>query len=390
MTTFPLLILMMVSATIAWVTRPLWHTGTASASESPYPHRSKMLAAGVGVFVLLVAGLGYSLVGAPDHADVGPQVNTPATNLATRAPAPAVAPASPADESSDSLVQAESRVSAMVDSLAERLKGRPDDAEGWHLLGRSYAALGKHAQALAAFRTASKLHPNDPTLLAEQAFSAAVLEPQNANGEPARLIERALSIDPKNAKALALAGTLALDRKDYQGAVLYWEQLARVEPADSAVGKQVQASIQQARQLAGMPAAALTPVAAGPVSTATAVDAARAQVSGTVSLAPALRSKTSPDDTVFIYARPADGPRMPLAVLRKQVKDLPLRFTLDDSLAMSPKAKLSSAASVVVGARIARGGNAVARDGDLQGQLAALPVGTSDLKLEINEVVVAR
>jgi cytochrome c-type biogenesis protein CcmH len=112
-----------------------------------------------------------------------------------------------------------------------------------------------------------------------------------------------------------------------------------------------------------------------------------ARVGGVVTLAPALRDRVSPDDTVFVFARAAGGPRMPLAVLRKQVKDLPLRFTLDDSLAMSPAASLSKTERVVVGARVARGGGAQPRDGDLQGLLPAMALGRDDLRLEINEVV---
>jgi cytochrome c-type biogenesis protein CcmH len=158
----------------------------------------------------------------------------------------------------------------------------------------------------------------------------------------------------------------------------------------------------QARQLAGTQAT-LTPSFAGGAPSASSPDLsaavaasplapaeARAQVSGTVSLDPSLLSRASPEDTVFIYARSSGGPRMPLAVLKKQVKDLPLRFTLDDSLAMSPNSKLSSATKVVVGARIAKGGNAVAREGDLQGQIAAVPLGTGDLNIQINEVIGVR
>jgi cytochrome c-type biogenesis protein CcmH len=109
-----------------------------------------------------------------------------------------------------------------------------------------------------------------------------------------------------------------------------------------------------------------------------------------VTLAPALQGHVAPDDTLFVFARAVNGSRMPLAVLRKQVKDLPLRFTLDDSLAMSPAAKLSGAASVVVGARISKSGKAGAQEGDLQGHLPAVALGTGSLKLEINEVVKTR
>ncbi|HKW82586.1 MAG TPA: tetratricopeptide repeat protein, partial [Burkholderiaceae bacterium] len=297
--------------------------------------------------------------------------------------------------SADALAQAEARISGMVDRLAERLKNRPDDAEGWQMLGRSYATLGRHEHAIAAYETALKLRPDEPTLLAELAFSAAITNRRVGGADSTQLLQRALKLDPRNPKALALAGTLSLERKDYRGAVQYWEQLARNEPADSPLGKQIQASIAQARQLAGsqsalMPVAADDALASITASATPARAAAPGTVSGTVTLAPALAGRVAPDDTVFVFARAIGGSRMPLAVLRKQVKDLPLRFTLDDSLAMSPAAKLSGAANVVVGARVSKSGKAGVQEGDLQGQLPAVALGTANLKLEIGDVVKSR
>lgn len=283
----------------------------------------------------------------------------------------------------------------MVDKLAARVQAEPADADGWHMLARSYAALGKHAQAVAAYRSAARLRPDDATLLAEWAFSAAVIDAHDGDGEPVRLVERALHLDARNPKALALAGTLALERRDYPSAATYWERLAQVEPADSPVGRELQASIAQVRRLAAAPPA-LAPLDARAAGTLEAITdppagaSAAASISGIVTLAPVLQDRADPDDTVFIYARPQSGPRMPLAVLRKHVKDLPLRFTLDDSLGLAGAARLSSATTVVVGARIAKGGNAVARDGDLQGQLLPVQVGSRNLKIEINQVVATR
>ena len=384
MTPFLLLTFAIGALATGWLTHPLWQRGATLAGAAPVApaHRSLGLSAALSLFVIGAAGFGYAWLGAPAHLGVGP----------TRVPAPAPAAATdrtlrgePSAPTSDTLAQTEARVVAMVDRLAERQKGRPGDAEGWQMLGRSYAALGQHAKAVDAFRTALRLRPDDATLLAESAYSAAVLDPQGANGEPAGWIARALRIEPDNPKALALAGTLAIDRKDYTGAVRYWEHLARLEPPDSKVARQVQVSILQARRLAANERAA-TPTTLL-VQTPAAMVAARAQVSGTVTLAPALRARVAPDDTVFVYARPAEGPRMPLAVLRKQVRDLPLRFTLDDSLAMSSGAKLSGVSTVVVGARIARAANALPRAGDLQGQLPAVAVGSADLKIEIDQIV---
>lgn len=198
---------------------------------------------------------GAKSIAKPVAALVGPQAIGPQSER--EAGADLVARASEMTE----LSRAEAQVSTMVAGLAERLKARPDDADGWQTLGRSYAALGRHAQAITAFKAAVQLRPDDATLLAEYAFSAAVTDPRGANGEAPRLVARALQIDPRNTKALALAGTLAVDRKDYQGAAVLWEQWGQVEPADTPIGRQVRTSILHARQLAGHSGATI-PVAA--------------------------------------------------------------------------------------------------------------------------------
>jgi cytochrome c-type biogenesis protein CcmH len=108
---------------------------------------------------------------------------------------------------------------------------------------------------------------------------------------------------------------------------------------------------------------------------------------GTVRLAPALAAQASPEDTVFVFARPAEGSRMPLAIVRKQVKDLPFEFTLDDRLAMTPAARLSLHPKVVVDARVSKSGQAQASAGDLAGRSAPVANNASGLVVEINEVV---
>ena len=389
MTPFVLLAFVMVVLTSTWLTHPLWRPVLAARRAGvsvQVPRPTLVLGVGLALFVVLVVGGGYAWLGAAQHVAVGPVADESAES-GERAATPPVVASGP-----DALAQAEARISSMVDRLAERLKTRPDDAEGWQMLGRSYATLGKHGQAISAYETALRLRPNEPTLLAELAFSAAITNRRVGGADSAQLLQRALKLDPRNPKALALAGTLSLERKDYQGAVQHWEQLARNEPADSPLGRQIQASIAQARQLAGSQSA-LLPVADDALASIAAPPpraAAAGTVTGTVTLAPALQGRVAPDDTLFVFARAVNGSRMPLAVLRKQVRDLPLSFTLDDSLAMSPAAKLSSAANVVVGARISKSGKAGAQEGDLQGQLPAVALGTANLKLEIREVVTSR
>ena len=375
----PIVMLTVVTGLLAaaWRAPSRWRQAPALGAHSfasvSHAGRTMGLTAALAVFVLAGPMACYLWLGEPAPADA--QAVRPAAKTKPLDARDALLTRSPRDEA---VANTEARVALMVDHLAQRMKSRPNDADGWQTLGRSYATLGRHAQAVEAFRTAARLRPNDATLLAEYAYSAAVTDPLAASGQAQQLIARALQLDPKNAKALALAGTLAVDRKDYQGAVQHWEQLALVEPADGPGAKELQASILQARRLA------LTRAGA---ASAALLAAPRGQIGGTVTLSPALAASVGPDDTVFVFARSPSGPRMPLAVLRKQVKDLPLRFTLDDSLATAPGAKLSSAANVVVGARVARSNSPFARDGDLQGLLASVPVGRGDLKIEINEVV---
>jgi cytochrome c-type biogenesis protein CcmH len=124
-----------------------------------------------------------------------------------------------------------------------------------------------------------------------------------------------------------------------------------------------------------------------PAAPAPSAAPGKTTVAGTVTLAPALASKASPEDTVFVFARAAEGPRMPLAIVRKQVKDLPITFQLDDSTAMTPAMKLSNYPQVIVGARISKSGNAMPQPGDLQGLSQPVALGASGLKIVIGEEV---
>jgi cytochrome c-type biogenesis protein CcmH len=362
----------------AWLARPLWQ-GSATAVRFdqvpvvPRPASARWRLAAIVSMLLGASGVAASLLDGPAR----PAAGAPAAN--------ALHSGSPSSLSDPALAQAESRVVALVASLAARLKAHPDDADGWRTLARSYAALDRHASAVEAYGTAQRLAPRDATLLAEQAFSAAVLDPHATSGEPARLVARALVLDPLNPKALSLAGTLALDRKDYPAAVAHWERLARLERPGSESSKQLQFSILQARQLANLQGQPISLQASPAPGNAAAVT--NAHVGGTVALAPALAGKVSPNDTVWVFARAPGAVRLPLAVMRKQVKDLPLQFVLDDRSAPAPSAGLSKAERVVVGARIAKSGNPKARNGDLQGLSPEVALGRDDLRVEINEVV---
>ena len=302
----------------------------------------------------------------------------------------------------------EGDVAAMVDQLAKRLEGmagQPNELEGWVLLARSYASMQRFDEADRAYQRAIALAPQEPQLRADRADMLAMKQGRSLAGEPTRLIEEALQLDPNNLKALVLAGSAAFDRRDYAAAATYWTRARVNVPAGSELAANIDASLAEARGLAGQgsdvgaptggPATGAAsgqgaaPMAeASPVPEAPAAKGAAASVSGSVSLASGLASRVGPDETVFIFARAAEGPRMPLAIRRHRVSELPIRFTLDDRDAMSPELKLSKFPRVVVGARISKSGNAMPQPGDLIATPVATPMGSggTELKLVIDQI----
>jgi cytochrome c-type biogenesis protein CcmH len=268
----------------------------------------------------------------------------------------------------------------MIKALGARLEKDPNDGKGWAMLARSYAILGRYKDALPAYEKAVNLIPNDPILLVDYADVLAAENGKNLQGKPLELIQRALMIDPTNIKGLNLSGTASFQAGDYIHAVGYWEKLLPLLPPDSPAAKQTNANIANAR--AQEAAKQQLPAQGGAQPTAGV-----AQITGVVSLSPALTKKVTPTDTVFVFAKAMTGPPMPIVVIRAQVKDLPQRFTLDDSMAMTPTMKLSNFQEVVVGAKISKSGSATPQSGDLRGEVASVKVGVGNVQLVIDKVV---
>jgi cytochrome c-type biogenesis protein CcmH len=340
---------------------------TRGPLAAPAPVRpSTALSAGLLAAVLAVAIGGYAVTGAPEHAGHRPG------SAATAPPMTADGPAPVTDQ----------QVLELVEQVAQRVKERPDDATGWALLARAYAAIGRQADAIPAFQKAVALAPKDASLMADYADTLVAQNQGVFNPEALAWLQRALAVEPENIKALALDGSAAYDRGDFAAAVRQWTRVERALPPDSPMLPQLRATIAEARQRGGV-AEPTEPTAAAPAVAAAAV----ASLSGRVTLSPALQAQAAPGDTVFIVARAAEGPRMPLAVLRKQVKDLPADFTLDDGMAMTPAAKISDHPRIIVSARVSKSGDATPRAGDLAGQSAVVAPGAKGVAVQIVEVV---
>lgn len=277
----------------------------------------------------------------------------------------------------------------LIATLSARLEAQPTDVQGWAMLGRSYLALGRYRDAATALGRASALAPGDATLLADQADVLGMAQGKRLAGAPARLVQQALDADPRHAKALALAGSVAFEAHDYAAARLYWERLLAVVPAGSELARSVRGSIMQAGALErGEGTSAAVPPAAVPArgGMASSADAAPATVAGQVELAPALAARVGATDTLFVFARAVTGSRMPLAVVRRPVGAWPATFELDDSTAMSAERRLSGQREVVIAARISRSGSATPQAGDLIGQTGVLSPGARGVRITIDRV----
>lgn len=366
----------------------------AQAPEAARTKRARWPAVVVAVVLPLAAAGIYSRLGDPAAFDPGLQA---------------------AGKSQDDGHVSGAQLEQMVVSLRKRLDKEPDNAEGWLVLARSYYQMRKFDEASGAFAKLVELVPDDASVLADYADAAAMAAGRKFDGKPRELVQRALKIDPTQWKALAMAGTDAFEQKDYKRAVAHWEMLREQVPADSPIAKSIAGSIAEARQLAGMPPASAPVAQAAPAkgssgampqddvhkatkgpTRAAAEAAAKAApaapgggttVAGTVTLSPALKAKVAPTDRVFIFARPAGGSRMPLALTSVQVKDLPAKFTLDDSMGMSPDFKLSSQTEVIVGARVSKSGQPMPASGDLEGLSTPVKLGAKDASITIDKVL---
>ncbi|MFH2139525.1 MAG: c-type cytochrome biogenesis protein CcmI [Pseudomonadota bacterium] len=300
----------------------------------------------------------------------------------------ALSPANPhAGMSSGGEVRTDTGISA----LEKRVAANDQDGEAMVLLARSYMEIDRFADSAKVYAKLVKLIPDEAWVWADYADAQAMAEGQTLRGKPTEFINKALQLDPNHMKGLALAGSAAMERGDFAAAIKYWDKLLKQLPPGSEDAMAIQGGINEARQLlshmkSGGKTAPMLEQIAPPEQMAPAA-AGKERITGRVTLDPKLAGKYSPDDTLFVLARAAEGPKMPLAIVRMRVADLPLDFELDDSMAMAPQMTLSAFDQVVIVGRISKSGTAMPQAGDAEGFSVTVKPGTRNVKLKIDRVV---
>ena len=274
---------------------------------------------------------------------------------------------------------AQQDVEKMVAGLAAKMEQDPSNLKGWAMLARSYKVMGRPVDAEKAYDRAGSYLDSDAQLLADYADVSASNANGNFEGKPRAILKRALKADPNNMMALWLEGTADYNQGNYKAAVQVWDRLAKLLPPESDDAKMIQGSILEARGKANLPPEDFSrPAAAAPA-------ASGKSISGEVTLDPNLKSRVKPDDIVMVIAR-APGARMPVAIMRGRAADLPMRFVLNDALAMTPDALISNMSEATVEVRVSKSGQAKAEPGDLFSSTQTVKVGADKLKIVVDQV----
>ncbi|HET8942590.1 MAG TPA: c-type cytochrome biogenesis protein CcmI [Rudaea sp.] len=284
-----------------------------------------------------------------------------------------------------------------ITSLAAKLEQNPDDAQGWALLGRAYENTQRFDKARDALKRAHDLAKDDPDITVAYAEALTLAsESRRIEGEPLELVQGALKVAPDNERGLWLLGISQYQNKQFDDAIATWKHLQSVLPKGSDIVTSVQKEIERAQaDRDGKPAPdGSGQTASGNDSTpdATAAkaptDTSGPQLHISVDLDAKLKSKVADTDVLFIYAKAASGPPMPLAIQRMSAGRLPASVVLTDGMGMLPSMKLSQFPQVVIGARISKSGNAMPQSGDLQVLSKPIAVNTTTpIKLTIDQVV---
>ena len=278
------------------------------------------------------------------------------------------------------------KLTEMATALTRRLQDEPNSMEGWVMLGRVQRVRGHFEESAEAFAKALALSRDD-NLSIERAEVLAQKNGGSFAGEPWSIIQRVLTADPHHLNALFLAGSASYAEMNFTTALRYWERAREVVPADSPDAPELDRAIAEAREKMGLPAIPPRAVNAATEAPASKAAMAASSISGRVTVVKELQGLVAPTDTVFVYATPVTGSRMPVAIVRTTADKLPLDFVLDDGTAMSPSAKLSGMDEVTVRVRISKSGQATAQPGDYGVSLTPVKPGSKGLNLMVRDTL---
>jgi cytochrome c-type biogenesis protein CcmH len=338
---------------------------TASLHYAAQLKRHPGLALLISVFLPMVALLVYMQLGM--HASTGMQ--------------------QAASQQAQTQQAATPSVEEMTQLLAERLQQQGGNQEEWAMLGRAYKHLRQYTLSAEAFDKAVKLNP-DAQLMLEQSEAIALANNQQFTPEATALVMRALEMEPDNVNVLWFAGVAEFQAGNYRNSIEHLSRLTAEAKQDPDIDRSIRMYIDKARNeliAAGEEIPTTDEIMGFSASATPEAASSGASLQVKVNINDEVRSRFSPGDAVFIYAKAAAGPKMPLAVQRLTLEQLPATVTLDDSMAMMEGMNMSAFGSVVISARVTTSGSAMAQAGDYIGEFKVEDVTEAEMvEIEID------
>ena len=249
-----------------------------------------------------------------------------------------------------------------IEQLKARLDANPEDIEGWRMLARSYMSIQRFRDAAEAYRRVVALSGGNPNDHIDYAEARALIAEDGVAGPIGdEFIALAASV-PDNPKGAWYAGLAEFERGNEDAARTHWTKLLAMNPPP-----EVRQVIEQRLGVAAAPTAAPAPVApARPADAGPVDEASRIELS--VTLDPQLAERLDRPVPLFIFARTAAG-GPPLAVIRRDSTELPLKIDLSDANTMMEGMSLNDHDTLRLVARLSLNGGPGAQPGDLFGEV---------------------
>lgn len=276
-------------------------------------------------------------------------------------------------------------VEKITQQLKIEMESNPTDPKGWYMLGRAYMMINRIPEAVNSFEKSLALRPDRAETMLSLADALSMNNEGQLIGKPRELVKKALTLEPQNVTALWLSGMAASQESEYSEAISQWQQVLPFIADKPEEKTAVLGLIEEAKSRLGDKDSKNIPITKQQTAKVNNVNDNSQSIKLQITLSPTFKDKVNPDDLVFVYAKAMNGPPMPLAAVRKQVKEFPLELLLNDEMAMMPNLKLSSFNKVIVGVRISKTGQAIAAEGDLFTEQTDVSLGDS-ITLEIDQV----
>ncbi|KZN55725.1 hypothetical protein N474_14350 [Pseudoalteromonas luteoviolacea CPMOR-2] len=261
--------------------------------------------------------------------------------------------------------------------LRTKLANSGDDAVAWMLLGRVAMSLNDYEMAMQAFDKALVMQPNNHNVLVNYSQALLIEGTETSINRAAQMLSRVLRQDPQNIDAISLLALIAYERQDWLEAKSAFEVLLSTMTQNDPRYNLIKQRIADIEQKLESENATEEVQQSGP------------QLAVSVTISEAIAAQIPNNATLFVFAKAANGPRMPLAVKKLTVFNLPLQVNLNDSMAMMPDLKLSNFKEVVITARISVDDSVMLQDGELEGSsdIVELKEGTQQVNVTISRVI---